>query len=98
MPAYIRDMEIAVDTTSGIDDTEDSTWMMGNKAAMKDTTDSDQGSKLHTLIGIANGARIDIAPNITKTPGQYLHDFIIMIVLFSAVSVRELCVVMCTIV
>jgi len=88
MTAYIRDMEIVVDTTSGIGDTDDSAWMMGNKAAMKNTTDSDHGSKLHTLIGITSGAIIDIAPNSTMIREQYLHNFIIMIELSSAFSVR----------
>lgn len=88
MPAHIRDIEITVDTTSGIGDTDDSAWIMGNKAAMKDTTDSDQGSKLHILSGIINGAKIDIAPNITRIPEQNLHDFINMTELFSDVFIR----------
>jgi hypothetical protein len=102
MTAYIRDMEIVVDTTSGIGDTDDSAWTMGNKGAMKETTDSDHGSNLHKLTGITSGARIDIAPNSAKIREQYLHNFIKMFIkmieLFSAFSVRELRVVTRTIV
>ena len=97
IPAQTKDMEIVVDTTSGIGDKEDRVWTIGNKAPMKVTMDSEKGNKLQTLIGIINGAKIDIEPNSKKISRQYLHDLISMVLLIFFATVSGLYMVICTV-